>query len=122
MMEKKDIEEYHNMIERMTKKTYQPLPDNLEIGKSKIHGQGLIAKEDIPTGTELGITHYRKGDEVIRTPLGGFINHNEEPNCLRTQIRIEPYWDKWSLKTIQGLKKGDELTLKYIMYRVDNVD
>ena len=103
-------------------KAYKPLPDNLEIGKSKIHGQGLIAKEDIPIGTELGITHYRKGDEVIRTPLGGFINHNEEPNCLRTQIRIEPYWDKWSLKTIQDLKKGDELTLKYIMYRVDNVD
>jgi SET domain-containing protein len=103
-------------------KAYKPLPDNLEIGKSKIHGQGLIAKEDIPIGTELGITHYRKGDKVIRTPLGGFINHNEEPNCLRIQIRIEPYWDKWSLKTIQDLKKGDELTLKYIMYRVDNVD
>ena len=24
-------------------KAYKPLPDNLEIGKSKIHGQGLIA-------------------------------------------------------------------------------
>ena len=34
----------------MTNKTYQPLPDSLLIGKSKIHGQGLIAKEDIPEG------------------------------------------------------------------------
>ena len=98
---------------------YKPLPDCLEIGKSKIHGQGLVAKEDIPANTELGICHYRKGDDVIRTPLGGFINHTENPNCKRTQIRIEPYWDKWSLNTTRDIKKGEELTLKYTMYRVD---
>ena len=47
MMEDKDIEEYHNLVKNLTKKTYQPLPDSLCIGDSKIHGQGLIAKEDI---------------------------------------------------------------------------
>ena len=120
MMEDKDIEEYHKMVEELQKKeTYKPLPDCLEIGKSKIHGQGLIAKEDIPTKTKLGICHYRKNDEVIRTPLGGFINHTENPNCEKTQIRMEPYWDKWSLNTTRDIKKGEELTLKYTMYRVD---
>ena len=59
----------------MTNRTYQPLPDSLHIGESKIHGQGLVASENIPMGTDLGISHYRKGDDVIRTPLGGFINH-----------------------------------------------
>jgi len=82
MMEDKDIEEYHNLVKDLTKKTYQPLPDSLCIGDSKIHGQGLIAKENIPEGTDLGVSHYRKGDEVIRTPLGGFINHSEEPNMV----------------------------------------
>ena len=59
---------------------------------------------------------------MIRTPLGGFINHSEEPNMKRTQIRIKPYWDKWNVSTIKDIKKGEELTLKYTMYRVDNAD
>jgi hypothetical protein len=123
MMDDKDIAEYHKMIEKLKKKeTYKPLPDSLHIGKSKIHGQGLVASEDIAVGTELGVSHYRKGDDVIRTPLGGFINHSEDPNVKRTQIRIEPYWDKWTITTIKDIKKGKELTLKYTMYRVDNVN
>ena len=122
MMEDKDIEEYHNLIDSLTKKTYQPLPNSLHIGDSKIHGQGLIAKENIPMGTDLGISHYRKGDDVIRTPLGGFINHSEDPSATRKQIRIEPYWDKWTVTTIKDIKKGEEITLKYTMYRVDNAD
>ena len=106
----------------MTNKTYQPLPDSLHIGESKIHGQGLVASENIPMGTDLGISHYRKGDDVIRTPLGGFINHSEDPSVTRKQIRIEPYWDKWNVTTIKDIKKGEEITLKYTMYRVDNAD
>ena len=106
----------------MTNKTYQPLPDSLHIGDSKIHGQGLVASENIPMGTDLGISHYRKGDDVIRTPLGGFINHSEDPSATRKQIRIEPYWDKWNVTTIKDIKKGEEITLKYTMYRVDNAD
>ena len=121
-MDDKDIEEYHKMIDSLTKKTYQPLPNSLHIGDSKIHGQGLIAKENIPNGTDLGVSHYRKGDDVIRTPLGGFINHSEEPNMIRKQIRIEPYWDKWTVTTTKDIKKGEVLTLKYTMYRVDNAD
>ena len=35
MMDDKDIEEYHKMIDSLTKKTYQPLPDSLYIGESK---------------------------------------------------------------------------------------
>ena len=106
----------------MTNKTYQPLPDSLHIGESKIHGQGLVASENIPMGTDLGISHYRKGNDVIRTPLGGFINHSEDPSATRKQIRIEPYWDKWNVTTIKDIKKGEEITLKYTMYRVDNAD
>ena len=106
----------------MTNKTYQPLPDSLHIGESKIHGQGLVASENIPTGTDLGISHYRKGDDVIRTPLGGFINHSEEPNTIRKQIRIEPYWDKWTVTTTKDIKKCEQITLKYTMYRVDKAD
>ena len=113
MMEDKDIEEYHKMIESLTKKTYQPLPDSLHIGDSKIHGQGLIAKENIPMGTDLGISHYRKGDDVIRTPLGGFINHSDNPNCFINRNIHYHHGDQRELYTIRPIKKGEELTVFY---------
>ena len=113
MMEDKDIEEYHKMIESLTKKTYQPLPDSLYIGDSKIHGQGLIAKYNISEGTDLGVSHYRKGDEVIRTPLGGFINHSEESNCELVGIGKSKY-----LITKKDIMPEEEITLTYTLYKV----
>ena len=68
--------------------TYQPLPSCLTIQKSEIHGLGLFATEDIPEGTNLGIAHILipHAEEVFaqsycRTPLGGFYNHSDSPNC-----------------------------------------
>ena len=119
----KDAKNFQKMIDKLEKKeTYKPLPDSLYIGESKIHGQGLIAKENISEGTDLGVSHYRKNDHLIRTPLGGFINHSEEPNITRKQITIEPYWDKWTVTTTKDIKKDEELTLKYTMYKVDNAN
>ena len=114
MMEDKDIEEYHNLVKNLTKKTYQPLPDSLCIGDSKIHGQGLIAKEDIAKGTDLGVSHYRKGDEVIRTPLGGFMNHSESPNAELIGIGRAKY-----LITLIDIMPDEEITLSYTMYSVE---
>ena len=67
-------------------------------------------------GTELAISHYRIDGQMIRTPLGGFINHADEPNCVRNQIRIRPGFDKWNLIVIEDIEEGCELTLKYKMY------
>ena len=64
--------------------TYRPLPKYLTIQPSKIEGLGLFtirAIRDIETS--IGVTHVfmdEKG-QVIRTPLGGFINHSDNPNC-----------------------------------------
>ena len=66
------------------KKIYKPLPEYLSIGPSDIHGAGIIAKEDIPADIDMGITHVYDPefqDDYIRTPLGGFINHSDTPNC-----------------------------------------
>ena len=52
-------------------------------------------------------------EEIIRTPLGGFINHSENPNCRK--------WlegSKYYMKTIKPIKKGEELFLKYTFYKV----
>ena len=96
---------------------YKPLPDGLIIKDSSIEGQGVFTTRDLTVSCNLGESHYRIDEELIRTPLGGFINHSEEPNCHRTQVRIKPGFDKWTITVIKNIKAGEELTLKYTIYR-----
>ena len=97
-------------------KQYNPLPAGLMVADSRISGQGVFTTRRLVGGTELGISHYRIDEILIRTPLGGFINHADEPNCVRNQIRIKPSFDKWNLVVIEDIEEGEELTLKYTMY------
>ena len=65
---------------------YKPLPNCLTIKKSPIEGLGLYAKETIEANCFIGITHIQDKDfdnGYIRTPLGGFYNHSNEPNVRR---------------------------------------
>ncbi len=81
---------------------YKPLPDNLRLGFSDIHDIGLFAKEDIPMGTNFGMSHLQFGKNIIRTP---------DPS--------QPLnYKKWNLITLRDIKEGEELTLKYTFYKV----
>ena len=62
---------------------YKPLPDSLTIKTSKVNGLGLFAKEGIAQGTNLGMSHLKISDTILRTPLGGFINHSNDPNLVK---------------------------------------
>ena len=84
---------------------YRPLPSCITIDKSSLHGLGLIATKDMGPGYPLGTTHYRVDGKLMRTPLGGFINHSDNPNCF---IDID-----YSLCTVRPIKKGEELTVYY---------
>ena len=104
---------------------YKPLPDNLRLGFSDIHDIGLFAKEDIPMGTNFGMSHLQFVKNIIRTPIGGFINHSDEPNCEKVKLTFtveedQPAYDfnRWNLITIKNIKEGEELTLKYTFYKV----
>ena len=101
--------------------TYKPLPDGLTIKDSGIEGQGLFTIRDLSRGCNLGISHYRIDGEYIRTPLGGFINHSNEPNCERSQVRVKPGFDKWNIIVIEDIEEGEELTLKYKMYDPEKI-
>jgi len=103
-----------NDLDRL--RQYSPLPAGLTISDSGIAGQGLFTTRKMVAGTELGISHYRIDGEYIRTPLGGFINHADEPNCERTQIRVRPGFDRWNLMIMEDIEEGKELTLKYKLY------
>ena len=102
---------------KKTKEAYKPLPDYLSIGPSDIHGAGIFAKDDIPKEINIGISHIYDPNfqhDFIRTPLGGFVNHSESPNCELVD-KDEDYHYK-VIRTIKKIKQGDELTLKYSIY------
>jgi len=99
---------------------YKPLPESVTIKSSPIHGLGLFAVKDIPKNTDLGMMHlvlenmYNiKKREIIRTPVGGHVNHSEDPNC-------EAYKDLElvKLKSIKDIKQSEELTTNYWLYKI----
>jgi len=92
---------------------YKPLPQYLRIDDSKIEGKGLFTNKALPSGVYLGITHVtddRFPDNMIRTPLGGFINHSELPNC-----DIEKTGDLHALRTKFDIAANSELTVCYAL-------
>ena len=110
-----------------TKKTmYKPLPDSLTIKQSGIDGLGLFAKEGIAQGANLGMSHVAIGSGIIRTPMGGFINHSNDANTVKVELRIDEQDDpllkvatkKWNLVALRNIKEGEELTVHYTFYNV----
>ena len=100
---------------------YKPLPNSLTIQQSGIDGLGLFAKEGIAQGTNLGMTHMKLGKTIFRTPLGGFINHSNDANCVKVELRMTNgkfAYEKWNLVVLQDIKEGEELTVKYTFYKV----
>ena len=94
---------------------YKPLPGNLTIKKPNIEGLGLFTTENIETDYIFGITHIQNKDfqnGYIRTPLGGFINNSDNPNCILIHENTSA-WNYMKLKSIKYLSEGEEITLKY---------
>ena len=104
---------------------YRPLPSNLRLGFSKIHDMGVFATEKIERSHNFGMSHIRIGERIIRTPLGGFLNHSETPNCQRTKLRYTNQDDPkikfdyvaWNLIAIEDIKPDEELRVKYEWYQ-----
>ena len=108
------------------KHTYTPLPESLTIKQSGIDGLGLFTKEGIAQGTNLGMSHVAIGSGIIRTPMGGFINHSNDANTVKVELKINNEDDpllkvatkKWNLVTLRDIKEGEELTVRYTFYTV----
>jgi len=105
---------------------YKPLPESLTIQQSGINGLGLFAKEGIAQGKNLGMSHVKFNGTILRTPLGGFINHSNTPNCVKAELLMTNEnnpkqkfdYKKWNLVTLRDIKKGEELTVRYTFYNV----
>ena len=100
---------------------YKPLLDCLTIKESNIEGLGLFATENIPAGRFLGIGWIKAElahDGVWRTPLGGFINHSDTPNCVK-ELKEDPT-SKYIFLSVgpTDIEAGEELTVKYTLYQL----
>ena len=72
---------------------YRPLPDGLTIKNTPIEGLGLFATKDIKKNSFIGITHVRDEqfeNKYIRTPIGGFYNHSNDPTVIRMVSDVLP--------------------------------
>ena len=105
---------------------WRPLPSFLTVKESTIEGLVLFATKDIKEGTDLGITHVydqRFHDNYLRLPLGAFINHHEIPNCNAVFNEEDKKLGKVKhirIVTKKNIYKGDEITVKYVINKLDN--
>ena len=107
--------------------TYRPLPKEVRLGFSDIDDIGVFAKEKIKIGHDFGISHIKLGQQLFRTPLGGFINHSDTPNCTKSMFRVTNANDistkmdykAWRLFASEDIKEGQELTLTYTFYKIE---
>ena len=118
--------------------SYKPLPDNLTIKESPIHGLGVFATEDIeeylyiesegehfpyknwihPSHMLIKNGHFPAYKYLIRLEIGGFINHSNTPN-----VTLEEYINDmtkqnhniklYGIQPLRDIKVGEELTLDY---------
>ena len=119
---------------------YRPLPPCVTIKKSEIHGMGIFAIETIYPGTDLGIAHIKLDGfphGYCRTPLGGFYNHSDDPNCRLisgTDIVHHDYMEYWPepkikeatffylvkrLMVTRNINQGEEITCSYTLYDLE---
>ena len=97
---------------------YKPLPDGLTIKNSNVQGLGLFANKDFDEDVVLGIVHVLNKNfphGSIRTALGAFYNHSENPNCKN----VAGFWHQIPVKylvTTRTIKAGEELTAQYTLY------
>jgi hypothetical protein len=102
--------------------SYLPIPRYLELKQSPIHGMGIFVKfncflpEEVKNHND-HITHYiisnGENKQLIRTPLGGFINHSSKPNCTLTKQDITNNISLYRLTPLYNIMSGEEITLDY---------
>ena len=96
---------------------YKPLPEMVTIKESSIEGLGLFATEDISANTVIGRIHVPNEKEengYFRTPLGGFGNHSDNPNCTKLLMEDGSWW----IVANQKIMAGEELCWTYSLYKI----
>ena len=57
--------------------------------------------------------HYQQNG-ITRTPLGGFGNHSDTPNCFKVKLEYDNSW----IGAIRDIEPNEEITWKYTLYEI----
>lgn len=96
--------------------TYKPLPEGLYIGGSSIHGHGLFTELEFGADHNFGVSHMEQEvgpnyTTLLRTPLGGFINHSvTRDNCM---LKKNPETGRYYLISTKPIAVDGEILLNY---------
>jgi len=108
-------------FEELEDYNYKPLPRMVVVRSSDIHGKGIFAIKELKKNILIGISHVEDDSDIafdhglIRTPLGGFLNHSDDPNCMIYKL------DKYHfLKTTKEIKVNEELLVDYSKWLCGN--
>ena len=79
------------------------------IGKSKIHGHGVLANKNFKKYDVIELAFIEKNNYADITPyFGKFINHCDKPNMV-----LKRNGDKYYTVALKNIKKNEELLLNY---------
>lgn len=93
---------------------YSPTgPGDIEVKQSAIHGLGVFAKRDLPKNFIVGETHVLVDSDLIRTPIGGFINCSSTPNAELFQYPKLKRVNYYGVRLLNSVLEGDEITIDY---------
>ena len=70
-------------------KDFKPLPTYIELMDIPNQGKGLVTTKQLQMNDVIGVSHYTVKDShkgkfhqgLVRTSIGGFLNHSDKPNC-----------------------------------------
>ena len=87
-----------------------------KVGKSKIHGNGIFASEDISVGTDVGVSIPMIQDTpVVRTfhrnTFGLLVNDSKDPNAQTVKIGND-----WHFVAIKSIAEDEEIVVDYNQY------
>tara|TARA_B100000287_G_scaffold317991_1_gene301764 strand:+ start:308 stop:610 length:303 start_codon:yes stop_codon:yes gene_type:complete len=98
---------------------YKPLPEGVTIRPSSIEGLGLFVTKQITAGEMIGKIHIpakKEENGYLRTPLGGFGNHSNNPNCGKVLMGDGSWW----IYAKRDIEPEEELTWYYTLYEIKN--
>ena len=84
--------------------------DGFDVRKSTIQGQGAFATRAFSSGDSIGImVTSSTPTSMVRTKLGRFINHCDNPNASMQNVRDDVY----EAQALRGIAADEEITVSY---------
>ena len=84
--------------------------ENFVTARSSIHGDGAFATRAFSSGDSIGImVSSFTTTSMVRTKLGRFINHSDNPNALMHNVRDDVY----EAQALRGIAAEEEITISY---------